>query len=92
MSNLLTTGRALGNLNNRDLSDDEETTLDTLIAAVSRSIEQYCWRTFALTSYDELYPGYGQRELVLRNYPVVSVERVAERPIAVLRVMNTSAS
>ena len=92
MSNLITRARALGNLNNRATTTDENDTLDALIAAVSRTIEQYCWRGFAIASYDELYPGYGQRDLMLRSYPIVSIERVAEAPIAVVRVTNTSGS
>jgi hypothetical protein len=59
---------------------------------VSRAIENYCWRTFSVTSYDELYPGNHQVELVLRNYPIVSIERVAHGPQGVLRVTNTSAT
>lgn len=92
MANLITRARAIYNLNNRATSSDEDTTLDALIAAVSRGIENYCWRTFAITTYDELYPGNDRRELVLRNYPLASVERVAFAPTPVLRVTNTSAS
>jgi hypothetical protein len=92
MANLITRARALNNLNNLATSSDENTTLDTLLAAVTKAIENYCWRTFAITSYDELYPGNCKRELVLRNYPIASVERVASGPTPVLRVTNTSAS
>jgi hypothetical protein len=92
MSDLITRARALYNLNNLSTSSDENTTLDALITAVSRGVENYCWRTFAVTSYDELYPGNHQVELVLRNYPIVSVERVACAPVGVLRVTNTSSS
>jgi hypothetical protein len=92
MANLITRTRALGNLNNRPTTSDENTTLDALIAAVSRAIENYCWRTFAITSYDELYPGNQGRDLVLRNYPIASIERVAFGLTPVLSVTNTSAS
>lgn len=92
MSDLITRARALNNLNNLATSSDENTTLDALVTAVSRAVENYCWRTFAVTSYDELYPGNHQVELVLRNYPIVSVERIAFAPIGVMRVTNTSAS
>ncbi len=92
MPNLITRARALYNLNNLAVSSDEETTLDALLAAVSRAIENYCWRTFAVTSYDELYPGNDRRELVLRNYPIVGIDRVAHAPAPVLRVTNTSTS
>ncbi len=89
---LITRARAIANLANRETSDDENDTLDDLLAAVSKAIENYCWRAFSVTSLDELYPGNGRRELVLRHYPIVSVERVAGAPSAVLRVTNTSAS
>jgi len=92
MANLITRARAIYNLDNRDTSSDEDTTLDALIAAVSKAIENYCWRTFAVTSFDELYRGNGHRELVLRNYPIASVERVAHAPTPVMNVTNTSAS
>lgn len=92
MANLITRARALYNLNNRATTSAENDTLDALIAAVSKSIEQYCWRTFATTTYDELQPGNNRQELVLRNYPLVSVERVAYAPTPVLRVTNTSAN
>jgi hypothetical protein len=92
MSDLITSARALNNLNNRVTTSDEDATIAALITAVSRAIENYCWRTFAVTIYDELYPGSDRRELVLRNYPLVSVERVAYGPMPVLRVTNTSSS
>ena len=92
MSNLITRARAIYNLNNRATTSDENTTLDALIAAVTRAIENYCGRTFSVTSFDELYPGSFRRELVLRNSPLASVERVAYAPSAVLSVTNTSAS
>lgn len=92
MSNLITRARAIYNLNNRATSSDENTTLDALIAAVSKAIENHCWRTFAVTSYDELYPGSQRRELILRHHPLVAVDRVAHDPAAVLRVTNNSSS
>ena len=92
MADLINRARALCNLNNRATTSDENTTLDALVTAVSRAVENYCWRTFATASFDELYPGNNRGELVLRNYPIVSVERVAFGPTPVLRVTNTSTS
>jgi hypothetical protein len=92
VANLITRARAIYNLNNRSTTSDEDTTLDALIAAVSKAIENYCGRTFSVTTFDELYPGSHRRELILRNYPIASVERVAYAPSAVLSVTNTSAS
>jgi hypothetical protein len=90
MSDLITRDRALSNLNNRDTTDDENATLDALITAVSSAIENYCWQTFAVVSYDELYPGTQKRELVLRNYPTIEIDRVAYCPVPVVQVTNTS--
>ncbi len=92
MANLITRVRAIYNLANRATTSDEDDTLDALIAAVSRSIENYCWRSFSATTHDELYPGNGRRELVLRNYPTLNVERVAFAPSPVIRVTNTSSN
>jgi hypothetical protein len=92
MADLITSARALNNLDNRATTSDEDATIAALITAVSRAIENNCWRTFSVTSYDEIYPGNDRPELVLRNYPLVSVERVAYGPMPVLRVINTSSS
>jgi hypothetical protein len=92
MANLITRARAIYNLANRATTSDENTTLDALIAAVSKAIENYCWRTFSVTTYDEVYPGNNRSELVLRNYPVASIDRVACGLTPVLRVTNASAS
>src|SRR5437016_672766 len=92
MANLITRARALYNLNNLATTSAENTTLDALIAAVSAAIERWCRRNFVSTAYDEIYDGCGQDELVLRHFPLLSVERVAYEPTAVLRVQNTSAS
>jgi len=92
MANLITRARAIYNLDNRATTSNEDTTLDALIAAVSKAIENFCWRSFAIASYDELQPGNNRQELLLRRYPIASVERVAYAPTPVLRVTNTSAS
>lgn len=92
MANLITRARAIYNLNNRDTTSDEDTTLDALIAAVTKAIENYCARPFSIISFDELYPGSHRPELLLRNFPIASVERVAYAPAPVLRIVNTSAS
>src|ERR1051325_1063290 len=92
MANLITRARAIYNLANRATTTDENNTLDALIAAVTDAIQKYCWRTFAATTYDEIYPGHDRPDLVMRNYPIISVERVACAPAPVVRVTNTSAS
>jgi hypothetical protein len=92
MANLITAARALYNLDNRATTSAEDDTLDALIAAVSAAIERLCGRSFGSASFDELYDGWPQRELMLEQFPVISVERVAFAPVGVLRIQNTSAS
>jgi hypothetical protein len=65
-----------------------DATLQTLITAVSDFIEKYCRRDFVSTVYDEIYNGNGARRLLLRQYPVISVQSVRYRPVTVLKVTN----
>jgi hypothetical protein len=63
--------------------------LQALITAASDAIEKYCHRDFLSTAYDELYSGNGDRKLMLRQYPLVSVQSVRYRPVTVLKITNT---
>src|SRR5437899_2630134 len=92
MANLITRARALYNLNNLSTTAAENTTLDALIAAVSATIGRWCGCTFVSTPYDEVFDGCSDPELMLEHYPILSIDRVAYAPTAVLRVQNTSAS
>jgi hypothetical protein len=65
-----------------------ERTIDALIGAVSDAICKWCRRDFFPRSYDELYNGDGERRLLLREYPLISVESVRYRPVTVLKVIN----
>jgi hypothetical protein len=67
----------------------QDALLGVLIAAYSDAVQKYCKRLFALQSYDELYNGDGDRRLLLRNYPIQSVQSVRYRPVTVLKVQNT---
>jgi hypothetical protein len=66
--------------------------LQALVTACSDAIEKYCRRRFVTWNYDELYNGEGQRRLLLRQYPVQSVQAVRYRPVTVLKVTNTLAA
>jgi hypothetical protein len=61
-----------------------------LITAYSDAIEKYCRRRFVSTSYDELYDGNGDRRLLLRQYPIQSVQSVRYRPVTVLKIINNN--
>jgi hypothetical protein len=90
---LITRERALRNLATlTSPSAAENLLVDSLSAAVSDAIERHCKRAFAVQPYDELYDGNDQPLLHLRQFPVVSIERIAYDPAAVLTIQNTSAS
>lgn len=70
----------------------DERTVDALIGAYSDAIVKWCRREFWLRAYDEMYNGLGGRHLMLRQYPLVSVESVRYRPVTVLKVINNDQS
>jgi hypothetical protein len=70
----------------------QDTLLGVLITAYSEAVEKYCRRRFVTGSYDELYDGNGERRLLLRQYPIQSVQAVRYRPVTVLKITNTIAA
>jgi hypothetical protein len=87
---LITSARAAQNVAGYPGSGDPTGLLQVLITAYSDAIEKYCRRRFVSTSYDELYNGTGDRRLLLRAYPIQSVQSVRYRPVTVLKIINTS--
>jgi hypothetical protein len=67
----------------------QDALLGVLISAVSDAVRKYCRRDFHLRSYDELYNGNGDRRLLLRQYPIASVDSVRYRPVTVLKIQNS---
>jgi hypothetical protein len=88
--NLVSLERARLNLPNAQASD--ERTIDAMIGACSDAIQKWCKRDFSVRSYDELYNGNGDRRLLLRAYPLVSVESVRYRPVTAVKIINNSTS
>jgi hypothetical protein len=86
---LITLARAYNGLQG---VSNQDTLLGVLITAVSDAIEKWCRRRFLSQAYDELYNGTGDRRLLLRQYPVQSVQSVRYRPVTVLKVTNTVAA
>lgn len=82
---LIALARAYQNLQGQS----NDSLVSTLITAVSEAIDKYCRRRFVSTAFDELYNGTGDRRLLLRQYPVQSVQSVRYRPVTVLKVTNT---
>src|SRR5262245_52109432 len=90
-TDLISLSRAKQNLPSiTDTSQDAN--LNTIITAASRAIVRYCRRDFVSTAYDELYNGTGERRLILRQYPVQSVQAARYRPVTVLKITNTNAA
>lgn len=89
MNDLIDLDRARQNLPQAVNAD--EPAICTLVTAASKAIQKYCRRDFVATAYDELYDG-GGNYLVLKNYPVISVESVRSDPTTVLQIRNTSSS
>lgn len=95
MADLITRARAENSLNlggGTTFTAAQETTIDTLVTAVSKAIQKFCNRDFSSTTYDELYDGLNQYRLVLRQFPIISISRVAYGPVSILRITNTSSS
>ena len=55
--------------------------MSTRNAARAAAIQKYRRGDFVQTSYDELYSGHGGCQLLLRQYPLISVESVRYRPV-----------
>lgn len=89
MADLITTARAKQSINQASFTSGEDTQIGSLIDAVSAAVIRYCRRDFVSATFDELYRGDGGPRLLLRQYPILSVARVATDPSVVLQVKNT---
>jgi hypothetical protein len=92
MADLITSARAKYNLNNLTTTAAEDTTIAALVTACSKAIKKYCRREFDSQTFDELYDHPVSGRLLLRQFPLLSVTRLAFAPTTVLRIKNTSAS
>src|SRR5256714_4958793 len=92
MSDLITSARAKYSINQSSFTAAEDTTISALVTAVSKAVRSYCRRQFDSQSFDELYSGTGNEYLLLKEYPILSVARVAYNPRTVLTIKNTSSS
>ena len=72
--------------------DSDEPAISTLITAASKAIVKFCRREFIQTTYDDLYNGTGDRRLILRKPPLISIQSVRYRPVTVLKIQNTLAN
>ena len=89
---LITSARAAQGIQAYPIVPDPTGVLAVLVTSISDAIEKYCRRRFIKQSYDEQYNGDGDRRLLLRQYPIQSVQSVRYRPVTVLKVTNTDAT
>lgn len=74
------------------LTDAEREMLPRLTASASKAIRRYCNRYFSTREWDELYTVKPPTtRVVLRQYPVSSVARLATNPTAAISITNTDA-
>jgi hypothetical protein len=87
---LITLARAYNNIQGQTSGGPYDGLISTLITACSDAIEKYCRRDFYSRFYDELFNGNGDRRLMLRQYPIQSIQSVRYRPVTVLKVINSN--
>lgn len=92
MADLITSARAKQAIAQGSFTSAENTAIASIVTAVSDAIRRFCRREFDSQSFDELYNGSGRRRLLLRQFPILAVSRVAASPTTVLRITNTSSS
>jgi hypothetical protein len=92
MADLITSARAKQNINQSTFSSAENDVIAALVTAASRAVRRYCKREFDSQTFDELYGGRGDARLILDQYPILSVARVAGGPRTVLTIRNTASA
>lgn len=86
-ANLCSLERARLNLPGTTTSDDR--TIDAMIAATSDAIRKYLRRQITLSRHDEILDGTDGPRLMVREYPIQSIESIRHSPQVVLQVVNT---
>lgn len=87
---LISPERAKYNLNNRTLSNNEQTTLGAMVEVASDYIQRYTARDFVLTTYTEYHDGNNSPWLFLKQFPVTSITRVSMELNPCFEIKNTS--
>lgn len=88
--NLINADRAKFNIKQTTFTTAENQTIDALIAACSEAFSRFCGRTFQVAQHDELISGNLEERIKLRNFPLLSVDRVATGLTTLLEIQNTS--
>jgi hypothetical protein len=93
-STLATSARAQYHSGLASLASSNSNLFTAVLAAASSAIKRETMRDFISTAYTEYYDGLHcpNQVLSLKQYPVLSISRVATDPRGVLSVTNSSAS
>jgi len=73
----------------KDDSAEEYSYYATVRDAVEKWVQNYCGRTFESTVYKERCDGSGSSKLILKNYPITSINRLALSKEDAMMVRNT---
>jgi hypothetical protein len=93
MADLIEQDELIDYLASQTLSTTETALLPTLASAASRAIRRYCNRHFNRQQWDEIYSvPPPANNLILRQFPVVSVERVATGPTTAIQIGNVDST
>ncbi len=71
-------------------SSDDDTLIGLLVARATNAIQVHCNRDFVVTTYREFYDGDGQNELILSNFPVISVSMLGVGRQDAFTIQNSS--
>jgi hypothetical protein len=76
-----------------NLTDDsQDAVIASLIASASKGAETWCKRRFGAQAFDEIYDSDGSGSLLLKNFPVLDLTRLALAPVTVLTIKNANKS
>lgn len=71
--------------------NSQDDVLNAIHAPVEKWVKEYCGRDFEQTTYTKkLYDGDGESYLFLKQYPIISIERLAIGRIDGVKVYNSS--
>ncbi len=76
----------------KDDTSEEYSYYASVRNGVEKWVQNFCGRTFESTVYKERYDGGGFSKLVLKNYPVTSINRLALSKEDAMMVRNTGTS
>ena len=91
MADLVTNSRAIMNATLLALNSSNPTLLAELLKAASSSIRRECRRQFESATYTEYLSGsgYPYQMVMLKEFPVTAISRLATNPTEVLQIRNT---